>query len=189
MPLAVWVRLSRRRGQPAYRVSKFVGRATLLCWGSSRSVTERSWGVQLNKTWKGTPGVWDTKSGKPPPPPCPSPPCGRRSPATPRGTVDGCQVTVPNPPPGNRTTILHTHCGAQKLRQKTGGGLALLGRRLGRERCQQVLGNPLALADVSCEIQVVHKTVSHTPHTAGTFHPNNVEDSILTRNATFGLTN
>ena len=32
---------------------------------------------------------------------------------------DGCQVTVPHHPYGNRTTAVYAPCGAQKLRQKT----------------------------------------------------------------------
>ena len=32
---------------------------------------------------------------------------------------DGHQVMVPQHPPGDRSTAVHAHCGAQKLRQKT----------------------------------------------------------------------
>ena len=47
---------------------------------------------------------------------CPSPTEGRWFFATPG---DGCQMTVPHHPLGNRTTAVHTHYGAQKLRQRT----------------------------------------------------------------------
>ena len=51
-----------------------------------------------------------------PPPPCRSPPQGRRSPTTPWGRLpsDG-----PPPPSGDRTTTVHAYLQARKLRHKT----------------------------------------------------------------------
>ena len=53
-----------------------------------------------------------------------------------------------------------------------GGGLPST-RRLGRNRCQQVFGNPLAFENVSCEIQLVTKLgpIPHTPTHGGHFLP------------------
>ena len=53
----------------------------------------------------------------PPPPPLSFPTPGKMVPCHPLG--DGHQVTVPHHPPGDRSTAVHAHCGAQKLRQKT----------------------------------------------------------------------
>ena len=52
-----------------------------------------------------------------PRPPLSFPTPGKTVPRHPLG--DGHQVTAPHHPPGNRSTAIHTHCGAQKLRQKT----------------------------------------------------------------------
>ena len=82
-------------------------------------------------------------------------PSGGKAPPPPTPPGDGCQVTVPPHPRGNRPTTRHTHCG----------------RRLGRNRCCQVFGNPLALGNVACGMQLVPTTVSHTPHTTGALCP------------------
>ena len=53
----------------------------------------------------------------PPPPPLSFPTPGKTVPHHPRG--DGCQVTVPHPRLGDRTTTVHAHLQAQKLQHKT----------------------------------------------------------------------
>ena len=52
-----------------------------------------------------------------PRPPLSFPTPGKTVPRHPLG--DGHQVTVPHHPLGDRSTAVHAHCGAQKLRQKT----------------------------------------------------------------------
>ena len=47
-----------------------------------------------------------------------------------------------------------------------GWWFCLLGRRLGRRK--RIFGNPFPFGNVPCKIQLVPKTVSHTPYTTGT---------------------
>ena len=64
---------------------------------------------------------WDEPAGRStyeistPPPPLSFPTPGKTVPHHLLG--DGCQVTVPHPPLGDRTTTVHAHLQAQKLQQ------------------------------------------------------------------------
>ena len=57
-----------------------------------------------------------------------------------------------------------------------GWWFCLLGRRLGRRK--QISGNPFPFGNVPCKIQLVPKTVSHTPYSTGTLHPHNLRVRI-----------